>query len=285
MINHPNLTRKRQAAAAAAIEAPAPHIGFAEIKHAVARQFQRMSAHELFRTDADKDAMWERYLSSFPAGTNPILRKRAEHDCSCCRQFIRAVGNVVAVIDGKLVSAWDITTENNTYQAVADGMSALVKAGPIDNRFLHIEGTAGTDKNFEDDAGNVKTWEHFFVHIPNSLVCKGADIGPRLSESRALHDVLFRSLTELTMDAADTTLELIAQNSLYRGEEHKHAITLFRETKAAFRDFIRPLNFEAVRNKHLPHFTGREWVIEPVVWLKLKSLRAGCDIASGRLWG
>jgi 5-methyltetrahydropteroyltriglutamate--homocysteine methyltransferase len=31
-------------------------------------------------------------------------------------------------------------------------------------------------------------------------------------------------------------------------------------------------------------FTGREWVIEPVVWLKLKSLRQGCDIASSRLW-
>jgi 5-methyltetrahydropteroyltriglutamate--homocysteine methyltransferase len=32
-------------------------------------------------------------------------------------------------------------------------------------------------------------------------------------------------------------------------------------------------------------FTGREWVIEPVVWLKLKSLCEGCDIASSRLWG
>ncbi len=32
-------------------------------------------------------------------------------------------------------------------------------------------------------------------------------------------------------------------------------------------------------------FTGREWVIEPVVWLKLKALREGCDIASRRLWG
>ena len=32
-------------------------------------------------------------------------------------------------------------------------------------------------------------------------------------------------------------------------------------------------------------FTGREWVIEPAVWLKLKSLREGADIASGRLWG
>jgi 5-methyltetrahydropteroyltriglutamate--homocysteine methyltransferase len=31
-------------------------------------------------------------------------------------------------------------------------------------------------------------------------------------------------------------------------------------------------------------FTGREWVIEPAVWLKLKSLREGADIASRRLW-
>jgi 5-methyltetrahydropteroyltriglutamate--homocysteine methyltransferase len=32
-------------------------------------------------------------------------------------------------------------------------------------------------------------------------------------------------------------------------------------------------------------FTRREWVIEPAVWLKLKSIRDGADIASARLWG
>ena len=32
-------------------------------------------------------------------------------------------------------------------------------------------------------------------------------------------------------------------------------------------------------------FTKREWVIEPVVWLKLKAIRDGADIASARLWG
>jgi 5-methyltetrahydropteroyltriglutamate--homocysteine methyltransferase len=32
-------------------------------------------------------------------------------------------------------------------------------------------------------------------------------------------------------------------------------------------------------------FTGREWIIEPVVWLKLKTLRKGAEIASSRLWG
>jgi 5-methyltetrahydropteroyltriglutamate--homocysteine methyltransferase len=31
-------------------------------------------------------------------------------------------------------------------------------------------------------------------------------------------------------------------------------------------------------------FTNREYVIEPVVWLKLKALRRGADIASTRLW-
>jgi len=32
-------------------------------------------------------------------------------------------------------------------------------------------------------------------------------------------------------------------------------------------------------------FTGREWVVEPAVWMKLKSLRQGADLASARLWG
>jgi 5-methyltetrahydropteroyltriglutamate--homocysteine methyltransferase len=32
-------------------------------------------------------------------------------------------------------------------------------------------------------------------------------------------------------------------------------------------------------------FTNREWVVEPAVWLKLKSIREGADLASARLWG
>jgi hypothetical protein len=32
-------------------------------------------------------------------------------------------------------------------------------------------------------------------------------------------------------------------------------------------------------------FAGWEWVAEDVVWLKLKTMREGADIASKRLWG
>ena len=60
---------------------------FSEFKLAIDRQWREMSKHELFRTGADKDAMWERYLGSFPEGSNPIFRERTEHDCSVVSQF------------------------------------------------------------------------------------------------------------------------------------------------------------------------------------------------------
>mgnify|MGYP006921325630 CR=1 FL=1 len=46
---------------------------FKHIKVAVATQFATMAKYPLFRTAVTKDALWERYLSAFPAGTNPIV--------------------------------------------------------------------------------------------------------------------------------------------------------------------------------------------------------------------
>lgn len=214
---------------------------FVKFKEVVAKQFNAMKGHELFRTDVEKDAMWETYLASFPEGSNPIFRERTEHDCNCCKSFIRAIGNVVAVIDGKIVSIWDGKVADANYQVVADALSALVKSKPIINLFLHTERTAGVDKTYDTNPSSKATvWNHFFVNIPcgkngeKNFVASGADIGTILSEARALHDVLLRSLNELTDDSVETVLELIAQKSIYRGEEHKHAVVAFKDLKRKF---------------------------------------------------
>ena len=207
---------------------------FCLFKNAVARQFDNMSKGPLYCTAVEKDDLWSTYLGSFPVGTNPMFRERTEHDCSCCRQFIRAVGNVVSSVDGKIVTIWDGKVGDPAYQAVSDALAKLVRSRPIDNMFLTTERTAGTDKNFEEILGKIQTWDHFFVRIPAGNVIPGVQIGPKLGDTRALHDVLLRSANELSMDAVDTVLDLIAQNSLYRGTEHKFAVETFRKVKVAF---------------------------------------------------
>jgi len=210
-----------------------PETDFAVIKNAVQRQFNDMKQLPLFRTDADKDTLYGTYLSSFPEGTNPMFRERTEHDCSCCRSFIRAVGDMVTIKDGKLISIWDVEV-GGFYQVVADALSAYVKAQAITNMFLHTEPQAGVDKNYEQNGDEVITWQHFHITIPPALICKGVDIGTKLSDFRATHDVMLRSLSEITMDSVETVLELIGQNSLYRGAEHQHAVDAFRKLKVKF---------------------------------------------------
>lgn len=210
-------------------------MNFGAIKSAVADQFQRMQGHQLFRVEVDKDTLWSTYLGSFPDGMNPVYRERTEHDCSCCRQFIRAVGDVVAVIDGELVSIWDVhVPTESAYEAVTAALSALVKSKPILAPFLYYEGVAGTDRNFEQMTEGVKTWTHFYVNLQGRFVKPKASIPSLLSESRSQHDVFLRSLREISPESIATALELIAQNSLYRGEEHGGLIAQFQAVKREF---------------------------------------------------
>lgn len=203
-------------------------------KIAVARQFDKMQKHNLFRTQTKKDKMWETYLNSFPKGSNPIHKERTEYDCNGCKSFIRAVGNVVAIIEGKIVSIWDCEVGDPNFQTVANYMSALVKSNPIVDIFLHIEKTAGVDKNFQQVLDKVITWNHFFVNIKPINVAKGVDISTSLGEARSTHDVFLRGLNEITTDSIEVVNDLISQNSIYRGEEHKFAVTSFMKLKKEF---------------------------------------------------
>lgn len=206
---------------------------FTLLKSALQRQFNEMKKYDLFRVQLDKDKLWDTYLASFPEGTNPMFRERTEHDCNCCKQFIRAAGNMVAIVNGQLVSIFDVKVDG-FYQVVADTLSTFVKSHEIENVFLHTERTAGTDKNYEIKDGVTKEWEHFYIQLPPELVCNGVDLGTKLGEFRSTKDVMLRALKDIPLETINTVLELIAQNSLYRGEEHKRNLELFKNLKRNF---------------------------------------------------
>jgi hypothetical protein len=210
---------------------------FQKIKTAVAAQFEKMKAHDkLFVVDVSKDDLWATYLSSFPEGTNPIFRERTDHDCSCCRAFIKNIGGVVSIKDGKVNTIWDVMIDEPAYQAVANALANLVRHTPIRDIFLHYEKSVGVDKTFEEfAAGKPRRWDHFFVNLPASVVAHKGGIATTLGEVRSTRDVMLRGLNEITDEAVDTVLELIAQGSLYRGEEHKFAVSEFKKLRGEFK--------------------------------------------------
>lgn len=208
-------------------------MNFKHFSKAVAEQFDRMKQHDLFRVKIEKDLLWTTYLTSFPEGTNTIHKERGQYDCQCCKKFIRDVGNMIAIIDGKIESIWDVETIE-PYQTVADSLSKLVKHCAVDNVFLHVEKQVGIDHNFQQVGGKTITWDHFSLQLPDSFVARKTDVGTKLSLTHAAHDVLLRGLTELTTDAVETVLELVDQNSLYRGAEYRPALKSFSALQTEF---------------------------------------------------
>lgn len=252
---------------------------FKVFKTAVAKQFQGLQEHSLFRAAVSKDEMWQTYLSSFPEGSNPIFRERTEHDCSCCRSFIGAIGNVVALVDGKMRSIWDCQVPGEPgYQVVADAMAGLVASRQVECEFLSFMPVAGVDKNFEQMVEKVRTWEHFFVHIPRKFVKAKAGIGPTLAESRGTHDVFLRSLSEITVEAIGIVLELIGQQSLYRGEEQKFAVDSFRLLKKEFADLATEAEKDLFVWAHLSAPASVTKIRSTAIGTLLTDLSEGMDI-------
>lgn len=216
---------------------------FKEFRTLLQKHFDEMvkDGAPLFITNADEDKLYDLYLDSFPAGTNPTFRKRREYDCSCCRRFVKNIGKLVSFMDGQMVTVWDFDTKSDVYQPVVDALAAYVKTCAVVNpyyvsRNMISDSKFGTEMNYEYDADHkaVRTWDHFAVEIPQRFIVNSYDVSTKMAEWRDSANVFKRSLEELTMNAVDTVLELIAQNSLYRGKEFEGLVRGFKSDKQVY---------------------------------------------------
>lgn len=208
---------------------------FLELREMIVTHFNEMvsDAENLFEVEVDKDEMYELYLNSFPEGMNEVYRERREYDCSCCKQFIRNIGNMVVIKNNKVETIWDINTGDADFQMVMDALSEYIHARPVTDVYVTKESQVGTKSNKEMlPSGEVKTWNHFYVRIPDRFVDKSrrseGDIKGTFRDTR---NVFKRSLDEIERESVDTVLELINQNSLYKGSEWKAVLENFLKYK------------------------------------------------------
>lgn len=217
-------------------------MSFEKFALAVHAQFAKMSAHELFITapwgtkiDAfdqfvQRDILWEHYLNSFPAGTNEVFRVRRENDCGNCSNFVRGIGGAVAVIDGKIVTVWDVKNIPEPYSTVAKSMGDFLRSQKLMSVYRRDQrtfGAAQTKQPLED--GKSITWHHFHGRLADRHFTKtpGADMG----EVNGSTQVFGRGMKEIKIEAIDTILELIADKEapLYRGAEYKDRLLAYKE--------------------------------------------------------
>jgi hypothetical protein len=209
---------------------------FKDLKLALQQKFAELTkdTRHLYTANVDKEVIWDLYLDSFPEGTNEIYKERREYDCQCCKSFMRQYGNLLSLKGDKLTSLWDIQV-GGQFQPVVDALSSYVKDCGIRGVFVSDVKKLGTDFNHSDDEGLVTKWDHFYLELPQALVTRSTKSkGSLIGSFKTTKDVFQRALEEITLDSIDTVLELIAQKSLYRGEEHKNTLVKLKKHKVAF---------------------------------------------------
>ena len=222
---------------------------FTLFSKAVHARFNELAqSQQLFVSPLAGDALWDAYLAAFPEGSNPIFRERTEHDCSCCRNFIKNIGGVVAIIDGYVQSVWGDIADDlpHPYNVVAQALDKLIidHPQPIASIYRTTPNLVqfGAEKTIEEGkypGTGSTTWHHFHGRVPQKFVVDSpaSAMGEYNTSVQMFKRALGmakdpdtgRPLPGISPEAVATVLALIADNNLYRGEEKKHLVLDFQE--------------------------------------------------------
>lgn len=245
-------------------------MAFTDFSAAVHKRYAELAQKELYVVDVED--LFVSYLAAFPEGTNPMFRQRTEHDCNCCKNFIRRLGIVVGFDDnGNRLTVWDDFPElAEPYGTVARALAAIVRQAPIVSVFRTKERQYGSNSNWDNHDDTIK-WNHFVGRVADKHWSTMPDQARGRVNTRVA--VFQRGLTELKPEALDTVIELIESNNLYRGIEHRATVGEFRTLQRKYIDAGRPESFAWQHVGH-PSAGARNTVIGSL----LVDLSAGVDL-------
>lgn len=211
----------------------------------VNKSLQRLLANNPFVVTVESESapatLFERYLSAFPEGSDPIFKKRSEHDCSCCRHFIKNVGDAVNIDEnGNVVTVWDDAAESAPYpyNIVAAKLRDEVRAAPITDVFRTNmkEYTFGNEVTRSNDENmKVLTWRHFYSG-PVPMTLRSATPDAVRGQLRTDRQVFERGLKEVSSEAVSTILSIIdsGESALYKGREFRPVLNYFQNYQSTY---------------------------------------------------
>jgi len=240
--------------------------------------FTMMCQHQLFvvqlpvkmvdgKEVSSGNQLVEIYLDNFREGDDPIFRdpESSEHNCNNDKSFIRQYGNIVALVNDKVVTMWDVELpENSIYYEPCKAMSSALKQVGIAAPFLMSYNDLDTEFNYEsvkksqelfqlgngpsekrytqeeaDKFGVVVanrkyTFHHFHVKLPRRFVdfsknSKAAVVGELITTRQ-----LFEKGLRIPLETLELARDLFIQGSLLKSEMYLNKVLQFIELKKQF---------------------------------------------------
>ncbi len=164
-----------------------------------------MSGAPLFHTTADT---WDAYLGGFPT-----YSARQEHDCNCCKSFMRQYGNLAYVTEtGELSSAlFDKHTNYGDYRGPVRAIMSAVsyEYNSISRVFATKDRLVGRP--------NVGGWSHFHFNAESNHVHR--DPGHRRGQVHTNVDMLI-SLREIPKSDFESVVSVLRSGKLNRANQY-----------------------------------------------------------------
>jgi hypothetical protein len=242
---------------------------FKQFSNLVSNQFQNMQKtdNKLFRSSVTGDKLWDIYIKSFKPKDNPIFRdpNSSSHNDNLDNKFITRYGNVVTIVDNKIVTMWDLNLDLDCeYYLSAKAMSDYLKSQPIEDVFYETFNELnslpyekcnksqptyklGIEKNYkiytQEEAkkfgvvtpGTTYEFYHFNAILDNTFVdTTGKSAASIIGEFRDAKNVFKRGLDEISEDTLKLVIDLINQNSLLDGTSHLKKVETFLNKKSEY---------------------------------------------------
>lgn len=205
---------------------------FDEFAEAVKRHFDKMSKKELFIVDIKKNEIYNLYLQSFPSGTNEIYKQNTQHECSKCKNFIRDVGGIVYIENGKMVSIWDVEVKDE-YSVVTKTLSDFIKTKKIKNVFAKTNSQIGEEVTYQETKNKTIEWHHLNCILPSQFVKDKKQIGKFFNDRKTMVIPFKKGLETITEESIKIVIDLVGQR-LYRGTQFLEEIKSFQTLKEKY---------------------------------------------------
>lgn len=205
-----------------------------EIRH----RAEAWGTHHWYRSTINPDELWEAYLSGF---SDPEIRQ--QHNCHCCKSFIKKYGGLVTTKGKELFSPlWPEYTDTNLYSESLENIHKLFNANRCSIKYPFY-----TDREILGTRDDDEGWTHFWVQTRAFQYHRGPT--KHAAEKFQEHKMLVEYLHSMELNTISIAKDIFQSDSTLARSKHAGMANWLLD----IRRYVSTLGYSNERRNYLWH--------------------------------